>query len=100
MQGEETKYTAYDQFKLAVVGLRLESEHDDSCCVTIELDESARGIQKELEARFIEVASKKVSKGARPHYVRFARIPVSFKGAILYPEMQREFLKLLKPESR
>ena len=24
-----------DQFKLAVVGIRLESEHEDSCCVTI-----------------------------------------------------------------
>jgi len=89
----------HGQFKLAVVGLRLESEHDDSCCVTIELDESARGVQKVLESHFIEVASKKVSKGARPHYLRFARIPMSFKGAILYPEMQKEFLEFLKPES-
>jgi acyl-CoA synthetase (AMP-forming)/AMP-acid ligase II len=88
------------QFKVAVVGLRLESEHDDSCCVTIELDESVRDIQKELESHFIEVASKKVSKGAKPVHVRFAKVPVSFKGAILYPEMQKEFLKLLKPESR
>ena len=84
---------------MAVVGLRFESEHDDSCCVTIELDESARGVQKALESHFIEVASKKVSKGARPHYLRFARIPLSFKGAILYPEIQKEFLEFLKPES-
>ncbi len=88
-----------DEFKLAVVGLRLTSEHEDSCCVTIELGEAVKGVKPGLEQGFIEVASKKVSKGARPHHVRFAPIPVSFKGAILYSQLQKEFCELLKPES-
>jgi hypothetical protein len=32
-----------------------------------------------------------VSKGSRPDYVRFAKIPVSFKGAVLFPKLKREF---------
>ncbi|MFH0847053.1 MAG: class I adenylate-forming enzyme family protein [Chloroflexota bacterium] len=87
-----------DDFKLAVVGLRLESEHEDTCCVTIELGETAKGARPLLEKGFIEVACKKVSKGARPHHLRFAPIPVSFKGAILYSDLQKEFQELLKPD--
>lgn len=84
-----------DQFKVAVVGLRLESEHEDSCCVTIELSKEAFRVESELKATFIERAEKKVPKGAVPNYVRFAKIPLNFKGAILYSQLKQDFLHYL-----
>ncbi|MFC2072488.1 AMP-binding protein [Chloroflexota bacterium] len=85
-----------EQFKLAVVGLQLESEHEDSCCLTIELSREVDHIEPQLKANFIETASRKVSKGARPDHIRFAQIPVSFKGEILYSQLKQDFLDLLK----
>ncbi|MCX5836314.1 MAG: hypothetical protein NTX62_04960, partial [Deltaproteobacteria bacterium] len=84
------------QFKLAVIGLRMRSEHDDSCCVTIELGEEATCMEEELRATFIEKASGKVSKGSFPDYVRFAPIPLSFKGAVLIPRLRQDFEDYLK----
>jgi len=74
----------------------LESEHEDSCCVTIDLDKEVANVKPQLRASFIKTASRKVTKGARPDYLRFARIPLSFKGAILYPQLKRDFLDWLK----
>jgi len=88
-----------DRFKLAVVGLRLESEHEDSCCVTIELSPEVNDIAPQLQADFIATASRKVSKGARPDRIRFAPIPLNFKGAILYPQLKQDFLDSLKRET-
>jgi len=85
-----------EQFQLAVAGLRLESEHEDSCCVTIELSKEAADAESQLKADFIEKASTIVSKGARPDYVRFAIVPRNFKGAILYPELKKDFGDSLK----
>ena len=85
-----------NQFKLAVVGLRVESEHEDSCCVTIELSKEVDRMESELEANLVEQASKRVSKGARPDYIRFARIPLSFKGTVLYTELKQDFKKSLE----
>lgn len=84
-----------EQFKLAVIGLRIKSEHEDSCCVTIELDEEIAQREEELKSTFIEKASGKVSKGSSPDYVRIARIPLSFKGAILIPQLKQDFEKYL-----
>ena len=85
-----------DQFSLAVVGLRLESEHEDSCCVTIELSREVADIEPQLRAKFMEVAARRVSKGARPDRLRFARIPLNFKGAVLYPQLRQDFFDWLK----
>jgi acyl-CoA synthetase (AMP-forming)/AMP-acid ligase II len=85
-----------EQFKLAVVGICLENEHEDNCCVTIELSEEAAHMQSTLKEQFIARASGRVSKGSRPDYVRFAKIPVSFKGAVLFPQLKREFSEALK----
>jgi len=85
-----------EQFQLAVVGLRLESEHEDCCCITIELSKEAASVESQLKDDFIEKASSIVSKGARPDYLRFALIPRNFKGAILYPELKRNFKDSLK----
>jgi acyl-CoA synthetase (AMP-forming)/AMP-acid ligase II len=81
---------------LAVVGLKIESEHEDACCVTIEFkDPSAGALQKTLNENFIDQARKCVSKGARPDYLRFAEIPRNFKGALLIQELKRNFKAFL-----
>ena len=85
-----------EQFQLAVVGFRLESEHEDCCCVTIELSKEAASVESQLKDDFIEKASTIVSKGARPDYLRFAIIPRNFKGVILYPELKKDFKDSLK----
>ena len=84
------------EFQLAVVGLRLESEHEDSCCVTIELGKEASHREAELKTAFLEKACQTVAKGSRPDYLRFAPIPRNFKGAILYPRLKQEFLNSVK----
>jgi len=85
-----------DQFQLAVVGLKVGSEHEDSCCVTIELAKSATDKEPVLKAGFIEKAKQGVSKGCRPDYVRFGPIPRNFKGAVLNNELKQEFVEALK----
>lgn len=80
-----------DQFQLAVTSLRVESEHEDSCCVTIQLSEGAVDVEAQLKADFIEKASEKVSKGARPDYLRIATIPRNFKGGVLYHRLKQDF---------
>jgi len=88
-----------DQFQLAVVGLRLESEHEDSCCVTIELSKEATNVESQLKADFIKKAATIVSKGARPDYVRFGQIPRNFKGAVIYPQLKQDFWDSTKPRT-
>jgi acyl-CoA synthetase (AMP-forming)/AMP-acid ligase II len=87
------------QFQLAVVGLRIESEHEDSCCVTIELNKEVSHLESELRAAFLEKAHQIVSKGSRPDRVRFAVIPRNFKGAILYPQLKQDFRDSLKDKT-
>jgi len=88
-----------EQFKLAVVGLRLESEHEDSCCVTIELSPRVAAIASKLRASFIAQSSRIVPKWARPERLRLAQIPLTFKGAVLYPQLKQDFLDSLKGDS-
>ena len=85
-----------EHFKLAIVGLLLKSEHEDSCCVTIELSREVEDIEPQLKTYFIETASRKVSKGARPDYIRFVPIPLNFKGTVLYPQLKQDFRDYLK----
>jgi acyl-CoA synthetase (AMP-forming)/AMP-acid ligase II len=87
---------AKDSFDIAVVGLKVESEHEDSCCVTVEIrSEQAKEKMEEIEKTFKDLASRHVSKGAKPDYVRFAQIPRNFKGEILVKELAVEFRKWL-----
>jgi acyl-CoA synthetase (AMP-forming)/AMP-acid ligase II len=85
-----------EQFHLAVVGIRWGSEHEDSCCVTVELEKDALEAEPAIKERFVAEACACVSKGARPNFLRFASIPRSFKGAVLYPQLKQEFLEFLK----
>jgi acyl-CoA synthetase (AMP-forming)/AMP-acid ligase II len=87
------------QFQLAVIGLRLESEHEDSCCVTIELDQEASRFAPQLTADFLRKAAQKASKGSRADYLRLAPIPRNFKGAIQYPQLKQDYLGSLKQET-
>lgn len=77
------------QVAVAVVGLKLDSEHEDACCCTIELKtDLARSKRVEIEATFVERARNAVAcKGARPDRVRFAELPRNFKGAVLVKEL-------------
>jgi len=89
-----------DSFDIAVVGLKVNSEHEDSCCVTIEIrDQKAQKKVAEIEKTFQDMAAQHVSKGARPDYVRFAEIPHNFKGAVLTKELAAEFSEWLNLHS-
>ncbi len=87
-------------FSLAVVGLKLRSEHDDDCCVTIELaspssDGGASGQVEGGEAArraalreaWTTGVKKGVSKGAAPDAMRFGVIPRNFKGSVLTKDL-------------
>jgi acyl-CoA synthetase (AMP-forming)/AMP-acid ligase II len=89
-----------DSFDIAVVGLKVNSEHEDSSCVTIEIrDRQAQKKVAEIEKTFKDMAAQHVSKGARPDYVRFAEIPRNFKGAVLIKELATEFSEWLNLQS-
>jgi acyl-CoA synthetase (AMP-forming)/AMP-acid ligase II len=84
-------------FDLAVVGLRIDSEHDDSLCVTVELSsERAKNMEREIRESMVAEARTRVSKGARPDYVRFDKIPRNFKGAALVPELKKEYKRAMR----
>lgn len=78
---------------VAVVGMKFKSEHEDDCCVTIQLnhknEEERQQVQERIQATFINDAPAHVSKGAKPNHVCFMEIPKNFKGAILVPDMKK-----------
>ena len=76
-----------EQVEVAVIGMRIESEHEDSCCVTIELMGAAEEKRPEVEAGFLKLAKKAVSKGAKPDHVRFASLPRKYVPASRPPQM-------------
>lgn len=85
-----------DSFDVSVVGLKVNSEHEDSCCVAIEMrDEEARKKIEEIEKTFKDLAKQHVSKGARPDYVLFGPIPRNFKGSVLVKELTAQFKQRL-----
>lgn len=85
-----------DSFDIAVVGLKVDSEHEDSCCVAFEMrDEQARNKMEEIEKTFKDRAKQHVSKGARPDYVLFGQIPRNFKGSVLVKELTAQFKQKL-----
>ena len=89
-----------EQVEVAVIGLRVESEHEDACCVTIELSGEALERRAEVEENFLVRAKKGVSKGAKPDHVRFAPLPRNFKGVVKVPDLKEEWTKILLPNKR
>ena len=87
---------APEQVEVAVIGLRVESEHEDACCVTIELTGDAAKKSAEVESGFLKLAKKGVSKGAKPDHVRLAPLPRNFKGVVKLPDLKEEWAKVFK----
>lgn len=84
------------RFDLAVVGLRLESEHEDACCVTLELKDGVpEAVRRSIAEGFLAAARASVGKGARPDRLLLAPIPRNFKGAVLVPELKRRVAEAL-----
>lgn len=99
-----TQLTSKD-FEIAVVGLKLNSEHEDECMVTIEWlnDHAKLNFETALADEFVSVACQKdsgISKGSRPSFVRFGQIPRNFKGAILVKELKADWERELKNKKR
>ena len=83
-------------FDLAVVGLPLDSEHEDACCVTLELKKSiSQATRDAIAATFVDGARDNVTKGAKPDRLLLGSVPRNFKGAILVPELKKQFLDSL-----
>ena len=83
-----------DDFDIAVVGLKRTSEHEDDCCVTVELKTpKGQGSRDDLEGRLIDVCREELSKAKVPDVIRFGPIPRNFKGALLAMDLERDFLK-------
>lgn len=81
-------------FDLAVVGLRLESEHEDTCCVTIELkNPAAEKLGPELERTFVREAREAVAKSFRPDRLRLGPVPRTFKGSVRVAELKKAWLE-------
>ncbi len=80
-------------FSLAVCGLRVKSEHEDECCVIIELlDEAAQALTERITTEFIPSAKRSVSKGAKPDQLLVGKIPmVLSKGIVNVPELVKIF---------
>ena len=76
-------------FNVAVCGLRVKSEHEDECCVMIELlTPAAEAQHSNIMDSFIASAKAAVSKGAKPDRVAVGQIPITLsKGTVSVPEL-------------
>ena len=79
--------------RVASVGLKVQSEHEDDCLVTIECPGK---FGDKIVGEIMAKAPKFVMKGAVPSKVRFAPIPRNFKGAILVNALKKDWLTYLK----
>ena len=106
---EELKQFAIKQYgiesnndiNVAVVGLKLNSEHEDDCMVTVEFanDKIKEKYKAILAEKFISDACDKnsgISKGSKPSFIRFGTIPRNFKGAILVKDLKYNWEEELK----
>ncbi|GMH77999.1 hypothetical protein TL16_g07621 [Triparma laevis f. inornata] len=76
--------------EVAVVGLKIDSEHEDSCCVVISLV-NEEGDRDRVEETFLDRAKATVSKGAKPTLFMFGEIPKTFKGSILTKDLVKRW---------
>ena len=90
-----TTYSLADgDIDVAVVGMRINSEHEDSCCVSIELlTPTAQAKQSQIASSFVKLATSRVSKGAKPDRVRFGPLPRNFKCTIKLPDLKEIWAK-------
>ena len=78
-----------NEFNVAVCGLRVKSEHEDECCVMIELlSERSQASSSIILSTFLLAAKGKVSKGSKPDRVAVGSIPIVLsKGIVSVPEL-------------
>jgi acyl-CoA synthetase (AMP-forming)/AMP-acid ligase II len=87
-----------DGFDLAVVGHKLGSEHEDACCVLLELRSSMAKEPEIYAQELMREAPMKVSKGAKPDRIAFGVVPRNFKGATVRPDVRVYFENCLQDE--
>ncbi len=88
-------------FALAAVGLRVSSEHDDDCLVTVELlDGGGEGKREDILATFVPEAKAQVSKGAKPSRLRLGAVPRNFKGDVQWRELEAAWKKAIEEEEK
>lgn len=82
-------------FSVAVCGLRIKSEHEDECCVMIELlTEESQTLSFVIQESFLDASKGVVSKGAKPDRVALGPIPmVISKGIVSVPELVKYWTK-------
>lgn len=83
-------------FLLAVCGLRVKSEHEDECCVFIELQtREAEAKKEEIDRTFLAFANEKgaVSKGARPDRMAIREIPMVVSKGVVDVALMTTFWK-------
>jgi acyl-CoA synthetase (AMP-forming)/AMP-acid ligase II len=79
-------------FELAVCGVKVQSEHEDDCCVCLDLKtDKAKAMSEAVATGFIQAAQKVVSKGAKPNYLMLTTVPKNFKGAVLVKDLKPMF---------
>lgn len=86
---------------LTVVGLRVDSEHEDACILVLQdagaVPEARRAA---LSAEIPHIAKHHVGKGSAPDYVIWAEIPRNFKGAVNVPELKKAVRAWLQAQGK
>ena len=81
-----------EAFDLAVVGLKVESEHEDACCLTLEVKSPMTKKKLPSDATLLKnTLNQTVSKSAKIDYLRFGTIPRNFKGTVLVKKLAAEW---------
>jgi len=88
-----------DDIAVAVLGMKVASEHEDDACVTLELiGEAAKdgakrltegGGGKSTEDILMGIMKKEASKGAKPDRLLLTNVPKNFKGAVSLPDVKK-----------
>ncbi|KEP61055.1 UNVERIFIED_CONTAM: hypothetical protein HHA_276155 [Hammondia hammondi] len=109
---------AKTQISVATISMKIQSEHEDSCCVTVELtrrpglreeQEEQQETEREADAwhalisdineNFLSRVRKDPSllpKASVPDYIRIGKIPTNFKGLPDSSALKKSFTELLK----
>jgi len=75
---------------VAVVGLRINSEHEDSCVVTVELADKVSPEVAHALKNLAKDAKGHVTKGSQPDFVRFDKLPRTFKGSLELKTLKKQ----------
>lgn len=82
---------------IAVVGMRLSSEHDDECLARVELSPSLpHDVKKKIQEDFARAShAADIPKAYKPLHVSFGEIPRNFKGALLVADLKKLWKAIL-----